>query len=108
MTDDDKLILANCVRQRKNGNYIEIFEDLNSLFKKYPHNGMIVTEILKLFVLLGKYERAYQLYLRLLKLPKARLFNETTYLLRLQIGLNGIPVPGLDKINHDKSPGWCK
>lgn len=108
MTSDDKLMLTRCIQQRQAGKYVSTFEELKALLKRYPLNGLIVSEIVKLLILRNEHERAYQLYLKLSKLPESAAPLEPGCLLRLQIALSGIPISSLDGINHDQHPGWSR
>ncbi len=108
MEDNDQQLLDHCICQRENGKYIDVAEDLNTLLKKYPQNSSVFIEIVKMCILVGKFERAYPFYLKLSRLNNVRIYGEPGYLLRLQIGLQNQPLPGFDELNFEKSAKWCQ
>ncbi len=107
MEDNDQQLLDHCISQRENGKCIEVAGDLKTLLKKYPQNSSVFIEIVKMCILVGKIDRAYQFYLKLSKLDNSRIYGEPEYLLRLQIGLQK-PLPGFDELNFEKGANWCQ
>lgn len=108
MEDNDQQLLDHCIYQRENGKYIDVAEDLNTLLKKYPQNSSVIIELVKMCILVGEFERAFQYYLKLSRLNNGRIYGEPEYLLRLQIGLQNLPLPGFDELDFEKSAKWCQ
>lgn len=98
--------LNGIIRLRKLNRIEEAVSIFNDLFRFFSDDASLLAEGVRLCLLSGENEQAYQFYLKCRELKNLENFLEWECLLRLKISLGQIPIAELDSLQTKDSPKW--